>query len=50
MYDLNGRVVRELSSSVNTINSFDVSDLSKGTYFVQIVQGENIAMKKLIVQ
>ena len=50
MYDLNGRVVRELSSSVNTINSFDVSDLSKGTYFVQIVQGEKVAMKKLIVQ
>ena len=50
VYDLNGRMVRELSSAVNTINSFDVSDLSKGTYFVQIVQGENMAMKKLIIQ
>jgi hypothetical protein len=50
VFDLNGRKVKELTSAMSTLNNFDVSDLSSGTYFIQIVQGENVAMKKLIIQ
>ena len=49
LFDLSGRFIQELPVSNSTMESIDLSNLSKGTYFVQFVKGQQIAMKKLIL-
>lgn len=52
IFDLTGRVVDEFSSETAGRNSVlvDVSGFSRGYYFVQLISGNNIQNRKLIVE
>lgn len=48
LYDLNGRMVRELHGLQNETR-LNVSDLNKGVYFLQVKQGANVKTQKVLI-
>ena len=48
MYDTNGKLVRELYGLQNETR-LSVSDLTKGVYFLQVKQGTNVKMQKVLI-
>jgi hypothetical protein len=48
VFNSGGQIVRTLKLQ-NQINNVDLSDLSKGIYFVKLAGSENNEMKKLVI-
>lgn len=48
MYDTNGKLVRELYGLQNETR-LDVSTFTKGVYFLQVKQGENVRTQKVVI-
>ncbi len=48
IYNLNGEKVYE--SRVNDNNTIDISNLTKGMYFLKIIKSNNIFVEKIIIQ
>ena len=48
MYDTNGKLVRELYGLQNETR-LDVSTFTKGVYFLQVKQGENVRTQKVLI-
>jgi len=49
IFNISGVLVSKENSSVNHLN-INISDLSKGIYFVRVTIGNNVATNKLIIQ
>lgn len=49
MYDTNGKLVRELNGLQNETR-IEVSDLTKGIYFLQVKQGTNVKTQKVVIK
>lgn len=49
LYDLNGNLVKEINN-FSTKQQIDLSDLSSGFYFLQVIDDSKVASKKLIKQ
>ena len=48
VFNSSGQIVRTLKLQ-NQVNNVDLSDLSKGIYFVKLAGSENNEMKKLVI-
>ena len=48
LYDMNGKLVRELYNLQNETR-IDVSELTKGVYFLQVKQGTNVKTQKVLI-
>ena len=48
LYDMNGKLVRELNG-LQDETRLDVSDLTKGVYFLQVKQGANVRTQKVLI-
>ena len=49
LYDMNGKLVRELNGLQNETR-VNVSDLTKGVYFLQMKQGANMKTQKVVIK
>lgn len=49
-FDINGRVVKSVSSSQINDNTINISDLSAGVYMIKLTSGKDTETKKLIVE
>ena len=49
LYDMNGKLVRELYGLQNETR-IDVSELTKGVYFLQVKQGTNVKTQKVVIK
>ena len=49
LYDMNGKLVRELYGLQNETR-IDVSNLTKGVYFLQVKQGTNMRTQKVLIK
>lgn len=49
LYDMNGKLVREMTGLQNETR-LNVSDLTKGVYFLQVKQGANVKTQKVVVK
>ncbi|MBN8701766.1 MAG: T9SS type A sorting domain-containing protein [Bacteroidetes bacterium] len=46
-----GQIIKEFSAQgSNALNTFDISDVAKGIYFVQCVSSEGVTTKRLLVE
>lgn len=50
VYNTLGQKVRQFQKEVSGNTSFDLSELNSGIYFLKFVDGENAAIKRLIIQ
>lgn len=48
LYDMNGKLVRELNGLQNETR-MNISDLTKGVYFLQVKQGTNVKTQKVLI-
>ena len=48
LYDMNGKLVREMTGLQNE-TILNVSDLTKGVYFLQVKQGANVKTQKVLI-
>lgn len=48
LFDMNGKLVRELNGLQNETH-LNVSDLTKGVYFLQVKQGTNVKTQKVLI-
>ena len=50
--NMQGQIIwqKELSNSINHTENIDISNFSKGIYFLKISTGEKIVTKKIIIQ
>ena len=49
IYDLNGRLVRTESKSIGLRRQLNLTDLPKGSYFLQLIKGEETAIQKFLL-
>jgi len=49
LHNLNGQVVKTQAAEFNS-NIFDISELDKGLYFVEVISQNSKIIKKLIVE
>lgn len=51
IFDINAKLVKEISTDATTGNlAIDVSDLTKGVYFMEISNDDNKTVKKIIIE
>jgi hypothetical protein len=50
LYDMNGRVVEEKAIDGQSVVDFDIENMAAGTYFIKVINDNNVSIEKIVVE